>query len=280
MGNRFLIIGATGLLGPYLMQAAAEAGQAIGSGGRGGDIPCDLTDMTAVKALCEQAQPDVVIHAAGLTDVDRCEREPELANEINRDTIVNVAKVLADDTLLVYVSTDQVYPDVPGPHEETATAPVNAYGRSKLEGETAALTHPRTLVLRTNLFGPSLTSGRSSLSDYVIDSLRARREIVLFDDVLFSPLHLRTLAQFVLRCVESGLQGVYNIGSRAGMSKAAFALAIADHLGLETGTARVGTSTEVPQRSPRPRDLRLNVARIEGALGCEMPRLEDEIALL
>ncbi len=279
-GPRVLVTGATGLLGPYLMEAASRRGPAMASARCGGDRPCDLTDRAAVEALVREVDPDVVLHATGLTDVDRCEREPSLAYALNRDAAANLAAVLPPGSQLVYISTDQVYPDVPGPHVEGTEDPVNTYGRSKLAGERAAMAHPRGLVLRTNLFGPSRTEGRQSLSDFVADSLTARRPITLFADILFSPLHMATLASLAFECAARGLTGAYNLGSREGLSKADFGFAVARQLGLETGSVMVGESPADPARAPRLRDLRLDVRRIGGALGRAMPKLIEEIARL
>jgi dTDP-4-dehydrorhamnose reductase len=215
-----------------------------------------------------------------MTDVDRCEREPAAATAANRDTAANLAAALSSSGRLIVISTDQVYPDSAGPHREEATGPVNVYGQSKLAGEQAGLAHPRALVLRTNFFGPSRTEGRQSLSDFVISSLGQKKPVTFFADVLFSPVHMATLADLVVTVADGDLAGVFNAGCRNGKSKAEFALAIACRFGLPTGSATIGNSNSLPARAPRPSDLRLDVARLEQALGRPMPTLEDEVAKL
>ena len=275
-----LVTGASGLLGPYLVEAAARVGEAVGLSRRGA-FACDLEQRQSVRRAVGEIGPDIVIHAAALTDVDRCEREPEAADRINRTVVNNLVDALPRNCRLVHISTDQVYPDGSGPYREGAEEPVNIYGRSKLAGERAALRHPDTLVLRTNLFGPSRTPGRQSLSDFVAESLAAGRATTLFRDVLFSPLHMATLARVTMEAVLVGeLRGIYNLGSRDGMSKRDFGLAVATHLGLSTATVRDGLSTKVPARAPRPLDLRLDVRRIEAALGRRMSTLQEEIEKL
>ena len=280
MARRWLITGATGLLADYLVEACRSHGEVTTTARSGGDRRCDLSDAAATRALLADTAPGVVIHAAGLTDVDRCERAPDEAYAVNRDAAANIAAVLSPAARVVFISTDQVYPDQPGPHAEENTAPVNVYGRSKLEGERAALSHPGALVLRTNFFGKSRRSGRHSLSDFVIESLTACRPVAFFSDVLFSPLHMSTLASLVAELVNEGAKGVFNVGCREGKSKAEFALTIARHKGLATERVRLGVSSDVPGRAPRPHDLRLNVSSIETILGRSMPTLEEEIRKL
>lgn len=280
MARRILVTGATGLLGPYLLDAARSLGTAVASGRGGGDARCDLTDPGAVLRLLRAVEPDVVIHAAALTDVDLCQRDPDLARRLNAETAANLARALPDDAVLALVSTDQVYPDRAGPHEEDGVGPVNVYGRSKLEGEQAVLARPNALVLRTNLFGPSRTPGRRSLSDWAADAFRGGGPVTLFTDSFFSPLHMTTLAALVAEAVARDLRGVFNLGSRDGMSKAEFALAVAARLGLPTDRAELCEGAALPARAPRPRDMRMAVTRLEEALGRRMPTLAEEIARL
>jgi dTDP-4-dehydrorhamnose reductase len=273
-----LVTGANGLLGPYLVDAFGP--HVTTSARRSGDAPCELADAAAVRELVARIKPTVVVHAAAMTAIDLAEAEPQIADDNNRRTTENLAAALPANCKLVYISTDQVYPNVAGPHREGSEAPVNVYGRTKLAGERAAAAHPRALILRTNLFGPSRTPGRTSLSDFVVDSLRTDKPVTLFRDVLFSPLHMTTLASLVREMSDAGLTGTYNLGSREGISKADFAIAIADHLGLSLANARIGLSTEFANRAQRPLDLRLDVARVEKAVGRAMPTCRAEIACL
>lgn len=277
---RILVTGSTGLLGPYLVRAAAAIGEPVGLARRGGDINCDLGDAAAVAAAIRKVRPDLVVHAAALTSVDRCEREPDAADRANRLATLNLAEALPEEIALVYVSTDQVYPDVPGEKREEEERPVNVYGASKLAGERIVVARSNGLALRCNLFGPSLSAGRQSLSDWIIASARGGHPMTLFKDVFFSPLHMATLSRLAFAAATAGLAGVYNLGCRAGASKSEFARMVAIRLGLSLATAVEGVSTNLPGRAARPRDLRMDVTRLETALGCTLPTLAEEVAKL
>lgn len=280
MARRWLITGATGLLAAYLVDACRQVGSVTTTARSGGDLPCDLRDRDATRSLLSEALPDVVVHAAGLTDVDRCERTPDEAYAVNHDAAVNISDALSPAARIVFISTDQVYPDTHGPHSEDTVGPVNVYGQSKLAGERAVLSHPDALVLRTNFFGLSRQSDRKSLSDFVIHNLTARQPVTFFDDILFSPLHMATFGALLVELVDRDMTGIFNAGCRNGASKAEFALAVAKHKGLQTKTARIGSSASLPGRAPRPKDMRLTVERLEVAIGRRLPSLEDEIAKL
>jgi dTDP-4-dehydrorhamnose reductase len=276
-----LIVGGTGLLGPYLRDAAEKAGwQTVLLGRRRGDIRADITDADRLAQAVAKVQPALVIHAAAVTNVDACEQDPAAARALNADSVASLTWAMPPDSRLVYLSTDQVYPDTKGEHEEDGVGPVNVYGRTKLDGETNARTFRNHLILRVNFFGPSRTEGRSSLSDFVIASLHDRREITLFEDSIFSPLHVETLAKLTIMAAGTDTIGTYNLGCRDGDSKAAFGLAIARHLGLQTETATVGPSKTMPNRARRTADLRMSVDRFEGDFGVALPTLDEEIEKL
>ena len=277
---RVLVTGATGRLGPYLGRAASRLGQVVAVSRGNESMGCDLTRPHVVQRMLRDVAPAIVIHAAGWTDVDGCEANPVLAHLTNCSSISNIVASLTPSVRLVFISTDQVYPNDRGPHVEGTEAPVNVYGKTKLAGELAALSHPRTLVLRVNFFGPSGAADRPSISDFVTDKLSNREPVTFFEDVKFSPLHMTTLADLVLDAIDEELTGVFNVGSRDGMSKRDFAFAVARHLNLPTDTAQTGRSTDYPARARRPLDLRMDVTKFETHLGKAMPTLREEIRKL
>lgn len=274
--TRIILTGGSGLLGPYLADALQSLGTVISVS----RSACDLTDEQAVRVTLCDLKPDCIVNAAALTDVDVCEHQPVRADRVNHLIVRNLTQAMAPHARLVQLSTDQVYPNRPGLHREENADPINVYGRTKLAGEMAALQHPNSLVLRVNLFGPSRTPTRASLSDFVVSALRNHQPITLFEDVFFSPLHMATLSTLVAELAAMRQVGILNLGSNAGMSKKDFALAVARHLGLDASCARAGLSTGRADRAPRPLDLRMCVSKAEACLGRRLPVLLDEIALL
>lgn len=281
--SRVLVLGAFGLLGSSLVHHLRSSGHEVLCHSRSGhaDVVAELTDEGQVAAALSAVQPDVIVNLAALTNVDECERNPPAAYRGNVRVVENVAQWIEGQRAachLVHISTDQVY-DGPGPHREDDSAPSNYYGFSKYAGELAAARVAST-VLRTNFFGPSECPGRTSLSDWVTGSLRQGKTITVFDDVWFSPLTLHRLSAMLIRVVEGRPRGVFNLGSRDGMSKADFAFAIAGTLGLPSVLLQRGTSTSLRLAAYRPKDMRMDSSRFEQALDLELPTLTEEIATL
>jgi len=243
-------------------------------------LQVDLGDADAVAAMIAQAQPAAVVHLAAYTDVDGCEADPGRAFRDNAIACRHLAVALPAHVRLVMVSSDQVYPDRPGAHVEGEEAPVNAYGRSKLAGEWAAQLHRNTCVLRTNIFGASRTKGRVSLSDFMVNAFSKSLAVNLFQDVYFSPLHMTTVADLIMRMINHTATGVFNAGCREGVTKAEFGLRIAREMGATTKNATLTRSIDITARAPRPCDLRLDTRRISSALDIKMPTLDEEIKKL
>lgn len=134
-GPRWLVTGAAGMLGRDVLAVLAEAGITAEGLGRTG---LDITDPAAVRSAVEGAA--VVVNCAAWTDVDGAEAAEAAATAVNGTGVRVLAGACARaGARLLHVSTDYVLPgDAARPYPEDApTAPVNAYGRSKLAGERA-----------------------------------------------------------------------------------------------------------------------------------------------
>jgi dTDP-4-dehydrorhamnose reductase len=275
--RRILVTGATGLLGPFLMSEAAHLGSVLGLARNSVTNPVDLTRIDQVRTALKGFDPEIILHAAAMTDVDRCESEPARAFQQNKTTTENLAEVASANCKIVYFSTDQVYPNRTGPHKECDASPINIYGKSKLAGEQAVLRRKNSLVLRTTFLCRSRSKGRLSLFDFFFNAIVNRQKISIFRDVLFSPISASTLAQITLELAISDLIGIYNVGARNGLSKARVFALVSELLGIEETNAVVADSRSIKTRTQRPLDLRMQVNAIEKVMGRRMPTVQQEL---
>ena len=275
-----LVTGSTGFLGPHLMVALKDTyPDVVGVSRSGGsDYQYDLTDSNAVQHLLSRASPAVIIHAAAMTDVTRCQQEPELAVKVNSGAVKNIVTHMPDGCRLIYISTDMVYSGG-GPHREFSKSenPINMYGLSKFMGEFEAARAKNHLILRTNMYGfGARIKKSSSLVDFLVQKFKSGEPFQIFTDTLFSPLHVKTLSDLIVKLCKKNKVGTFNAGSTNGMSKSKFALLLANKMNLPIGGARPVESSSIPNRIPRPLDMRLDITRIE-ALGFSMPQMEDDL---
>lgn len=279
-----LVIGATGLLGSTLAPALAASGHSVVTHGLSGPAQerANLCDFAQASSLVARVKPDCIINLAALTNVDLCEREPHKAYLLNVATVTHVARAIREQAPLchlIQISTDQVY-DGTGPHLEANVTVTNTYAFSKIAGELAAASVPST-ILRTTFFGRSRCANRTSFSDWVVQALRKDTPLNVFDDILFSPLDIKTLASMIEHVVRMRPVGLFNLGAREGMSKAAFVFALAKVMDLATNhiTRTVSTANSELQ-AYRPKDMRMDCSLFERTMGLQLPTLIDQIHLL
>ncbi|KAI9791352.1 MAG: hypothetical protein M1833_001543 [Piccolia ochrophora] len=178
MAKSVMVTGATGLLGRQVVTAFQRAGwDVVGTGFSRAKPPSilkvDLADREQVEKVLTDNKVQVVVHCAANRFPDKCDADPDGARALN----IEASRALAEATqtrsiLLVYISTDYVFPGNQGdaPYETDApTAPPNLYGQTKLDGERAILsvTEPTGLgvVLRVPvLYGPAETPSESAVN--------------------------------------------------------------------------------------------------------------------
>jgi len=277
---RVLVVGARGLLGSSLCPQLEALGHTVlrQSRGKGFRLQFDPTDLQAWESILSSERPEAVINLAAATDVDRCETNPQWAYEANVGPVmalVNAARRCRQRPYLVHISSDQVY-DGPGPHREDATRPCNVYALSKLTAELVARELPAT-VLRTNFVGASQSPGRQSFSDWIVNSLRAKKTITVFNDVLFSALHVDYVSKVIAHAIEIRPCNTINVGAAEGISKADFAVALAKRLALPTSTGRKGSIADAKLQARRPRDMRMDKFFFELSFGVTAPSMSEQI---
>jgi len=279
-----LVTGATGLLGSSLYPLLRERGYQITRVGHTKicDMNTDLVNYQQTARALDQVKPEVIVNLVALTNVDRCETHPQEAYLLNVKPVENLCawiQASGQPCHLIQISTDQVY-DGTGPHAEGELTIRNHYAMSKLAGELAAAAVPRT-ILRTNFVGRSLCEGRSSFTDWLHSALRSNKPITVFDDLMFSPLAIGTLCDCIERSIVERPNGVFNLGSSDGMSKADFAFAFAAITGLPTSNLRRSkASAVVTFAARRPTDMRMQCGRFEARMGLKLPQLIEEIHML
>ena len=208
-----LILGAGGQVGMELQRSFADAGEIVACD----RSRTDLSRPEELRALIRQLQPSVILNAAAYTAVDRAESETELAMTINGVAPGVVAEEAAKiDALLVHYSTDYVFDgSKKSPWVESdKTNPLNAYGRTKLEGEQAIQeVGGRYLIFRTSwVYGPH---GRNFLLT-MLRLGREREQLKIVDDQLGAPTSSLAIADATRAVVDKAMEtapeyGVYHL---------------------------------------------------------------------
>lgn len=261
---RCLVLGGTGMLGRAVVREARSRGHAaLGLS----HSQADLTDRERLLHWAGFFRPDVVINCAAFTRVDACETETETAFRVNGEAVANAAAA-ADSAgaRLLHVSSDYVFDGTAGePYkEDAATAPVSAYGRSKLLGERHALAYPRGLAVRTSwLFGP----GGPNFAATMVNLIRqGKLPLRVVDDQVGRPTYTGFLARALVDLAPAQITGIVHYGNREPVSWYAFAAAIARLVSAKAEVLPVSTA-EFPRPARRPAYSVLAVDRFEETVG-------------
>jgi dTDP-4-dehydrorhamnose reductase len=275
----FLVTGANGQLGFELARLLPSLGDVVAAD----RSRLDLADADAVVAAVRGSKPDVIVNAGAYTAVDLAEKEPDRAAAVN----ARAPGILAEEAkrigaVLIHYSTDYVFDGArtsPYP-ESAATAPLNVYGATKLDGERAiGAVGGAALVFRTSwVYG---LRGKNFL--LTIRRLAAERdELRIVGDQIGVPNWCRTLAEATVRIAGVGpasladRAGLYHLSATGAASWHDFARAIVG----DVVTPRIVpiATAEYPLPARRPAYGVLDTARFESTFGFALPDWRDVLA--
>jgi dTDP-4-dehydrorhamnose reductase len=278
LSDRWLVTGASGQLGRSLCSVCAEEGiEAVGL--RHADL--DVSAREAVRETLRRLRPAILVNCAAFTQVDRCERDEEVARRTNADGPRFLAEAAAEvGTLLVHLSTDYVFSGEtsrPIP-EEAPAAPRSAYGRGKWEGEEAVReVGCDFLIVRSQwLFGPGVNFIRT-----IYDLSRRGAPLRVVDDQIGRPTWTRSLSQGILAAVRAGGRGSLHIACEGVASWFDLAVAVVGEAASRGWIARVPVEAvpthTVPRPAQRPAYGVLSLERSR-KLGIRLPHWREALA--
>jgi len=289
--KRILVVGANGLLGQRLIAfyAVNENVELLGCSIEDNPffdtvpyVRCDVTLREDVKKVIFDFYPDVVINAAGFTNVDLSEKERETAWKINVKGVEYLAEACRTiDAKIIHISTDYIFNGLNGPYDENAKAdPLGYYGRTKLASENAlkigAVIYS---VIRTNvLYG--IANSRPDFVRWVIDSLSEKKLIRVVHDQINNPTYVEDLVQGINKIVEFDKYGIYNIGGKDFLNRFEFALLIAEYFNLDKNLIKPIITEELKQPAKRPLKSGLITIKAETELGFKPHSIIEALAII
>jgi dTDP-4-dehydrorhamnose reductase len=209
--------------------------------------PHELADRLAA------IQPSAIINCAAFTAVDRAEDEPELAMVVNAKSVARMAEYSARAEIpFVTFSTDYVFDGTAStPYvESSATAPINAYGCSKEEGERAALlAYPATLVIRTSWV---VSATHRNFVTAILERA-ADGAVNVVSDQSGCPTFAPDLAAATIGVLETGVSGILHITNHGATTWYEFARTACSIAGIDPDRIRPIGTNDYPTKARRPR---------------------------
>jgi dTDP-4-dehydrorhamnose reductase len=278
---KLLITGASGLYGSKLAKLALDRGIEVyssdiqGLSTYGNFVKLDIADKAHVDETFRSIKPDVVVHAATLTDVDKCELNKELAWRVNVDGTKNIAQASQQvGAFLVYISTDYVFSGEKGCYVESDSPdPINYYGLTKLEAETVVMqtmSEPDFFIGRPSvIYGSTPAAGKVNFALWLIETLRKGERVRIVTDQWNTPTLNTNFAEMTLEVIERRINGVYHTCGATRVSRFEFAEKIADCFGLDKSLIDKVFASQFSWPARRPSDSSLDTSKARREFKCK-----------
>jgi dTDP-4-dehydrorhamnose reductase len=179
---------------------------------------------------------------------------------------------------LIHISTDHLFDGKSKNYtEEAKTMPLNIYSKSKLLGENEVIKNDKNaLIIRTNFFGNG-PHYKPSFSDRIISTLRQKKNILLFNNVYYTPISIEELASCVLMLINNNLSGIFNVAGNERITKYEFGLKIADLINESKDLVIPIDIEEKKDLTIRPKDMSLSNAKLFKAINPKITPLSNQI---
>jgi len=280
-----LITGANGQVGYELCRSLSAFGEMLAPN----RAELDLSDANAVDVYLAKHQPDLIVNPAAWTAVDSAETHQDEATRLNTALPAQLAKYADNNNAyLVHYSTDYVYAgtgDKPW-HETDTTSPLSMYGRTKRDGDEAVISNcSNHLIFRTSW----VYSDRGNNFLKTMLKLGAQRDSLnIVNDQYGAPTDARMIAEVTALAIyrkllnqpiESGVYHLVNKGvtSWYGFADAIFKQARLNSLPLLLTNLSGISTAEFPTLAARPSNSRLDVSKLENALGITLPSWQQQL---
>ncbi|MGA4467298.1 dTDP-4-dehydrorhamnose reductase [Enterobacter hormaechei] len=277
-----LLFGKTGQVGWELQRALAPLGNLIALDVHSKDYCGDFSNPEGIAETVRNIKPDVIVNAAAHTAVDKAESEPEFAQLLNATSVEAIAKEAAKiGAWVVHYSTDYVFPgDGETPWSETdATAPLNVYGQTKLDGEKALQDNcPNHLIFRTSW----VYAGKgNNFAKTMLRLAKERKELSVINDQVGAPTGAELLADCTahairIAMVKPEVAGLYHLvasETTTWYDYAALVFEEAQKAGVELAIEKLNAvpTTAYPTPARRPHNSRLNTMKFQQNFNLVLP---------
>lgn len=242
----------------------------------------DLTNYIFLKKFFEDHAFDFIINCAAYTQVDQAEKEPEKALLVNATSIKYIVEAIPDiKTKLIHISTDYVFDGTNHfPYtEEMQPNPQSVYGKSKLEGENIALSHPNSMVIRTSWL---YSSFGNNFAKTIHRLCKEREELNVVFDQVGTPTYAADLARAILSIIQQSIAenqfvpGVYHYSNEGVCSWYDFAKEIARKAYSQCIINPI-ESKDYPTLAKRPFYSVLNKSKIKKTYKLKIPHWRESL---
>jgi len=266
-----------GFLGTKIVSVFKEKGIKLVTAGLEDKVnySLDITDEKSMIFLFKDLNPDVVLLAAGITNIDFCETNQKQAVQVNVDGTRNIVDACrAFNSKLVFFSSDYVFDGKKGNYtEKEKVCPINFYGETKVLGEKMVQDLPDYLIARVSaLYGFNSKKDKKTFIKFAIEELQNNRQVLVSNNIN-CPTLIDDIAEAVYLMLEKNFSGLFNVSGSEKCSKYNLLKKICEVYGFNS--CKIKEIPVIPSwKAKRPLDTSLDITKIQ-LQGIKMSSVEE-----
>lgn len=289
-----IITGAYSLLGSALLQTISSKRyqiiptwhnkKKVLSSQNTSDAFLDVANHVSISKAFKKYKPDIIIHAAALSDVDYCEthrEEATLINFIGTKNILNECKRFG--TKIIFISTNAVFDGTKAPYTENDLLhPVVFYGKTKQKGEELVKKSmlPFVIVRLTTMYGWQPQGARLNPATWIIQMLTQKKKLFMVDDHFINPLLNLSAAEGISEIISKDHTGIFHIAGRDRVNRFELTLEIASVFNFSTSHISSVKSNFFPKLTSRPIDTSFSTQKMEKVLQIKPLSLREGLLMM
>ena len=218
-----------------------------------------------VKKYLKELKPHFLINCVAISNVEICEKNKKLTNDINSIIAFNIGKICNELSIhYTFISSDHIFAGKKSFYKENDKPfPLNNYAKSKILAEKKIIKNSKNcLIIRTNFFGfgPKF---RKSFLDKIFENFKNKNQITLFSDVFYTPIYLKQLIKILDILLTNNIKGVFNISGNKRLTKYQFGIKIANKFEFKKTLLRKLYLKDTLRKVVRPKDMSLSNKKIK-----------------
>ena len=286
--KRVLVTGANGLLGQkIIMGYAGDPQVALCATARGESRlnpsiflhphteyhSLDIEKREDWEAVLDTFRPEVVIHAAAMTQVDACEQDPDRCRSLNVEAVALGIRACEERAIhFILLSTDFIFNGEDGPYDETATPrPLSVYGHSKWEAEKRVQKAlcPWSIARTVLVVGYVEGLSRSNIILWAKSALEKGQVVNVVNDQVRTPTWAEDLAEGCMSLALRGEEGIFHLAGSETMDMYTLVMRVAEAYGLDSSLIHPVSSETLNQPAKRPSDTQFIIEKARSVLNYE-----------